>query len=390
MTDPWVAALALALAAGLGGWWLADRTRRRRHAPAERGLSNNYFRGLNYLLTEEQDKAIDLFLQLAEVNEDTIEIHLALGKLFRRRGEFERAIQFHRHIISRPRLSERQRLEALFELGEDYLHAGLLDRAEKLFEELLLQHPEHPVATRRLIHIYQQQKDWHKAIERARDLDDPSERSRLIAHFCCELAARALESGELAQARRLLERASIAATRLGRVALMEGRLALAEGDSASAVRHWQRACELEPRLGALLLPAMIEVLEAEPQEDFERWLQAHAARSDDKSALLALAHLAHRRQSSDARARLQDYLQRHPDLHALREWIGTSDPQRLRDSGVDPELLGEVLERLISREPQFRCTQCGLDANLWHWQCPGCHRWDSLVPVSGTLHGLKE
>ncbi len=150
------------------GWWTARRAGVRRSGAEVSELSSDYFRGLNYLLNEEQDKAIEVFLKLAEYNRDTVETHLALGNLFRRRGEVDRAIRLHQHLVSRPGLSDAMKTVALLELGEDYMRAGLLDRAEALFSDLVAMDAHAPSALRHLIAIYQHERDWHKAIEHAR------------------------------------------------------------------------------------------------------------------------------------------------------------------------------------------------------------------------------
>jgi hypothetical protein len=153
------------------GWWLARAIERRSSGKRKRLFSDQYFQGLNYLLNEQPDKAIQVFLELAEVNQETVETHMALGNLFRRRGEVDRAIRFHQNIIAKHGLQPEQRTQALLELGEDYMRAGLLDRAERLFSELIETDAHTPSALRSLLDIYQQEKDWDKALEQAQRLE---------------------------------------------------------------------------------------------------------------------------------------------------------------------------------------------------------------------------
>ncbi|MEO8459935.1 MAG: lipopolysaccharide assembly protein LapB, partial [Dokdonella sp.] len=164
--------------AALSGWFLGRRRSERTSGARVSELSSNYFRGLNYLLNEQQDKAIEVFLKLAEVNRDTIETHLALGNLFRRRGEVDRAIRVHQHLIARPNLNEAEKTVALLELGEDYMRAGLLDRAETLFTDLVSMDALAPSALTHLVSIYQHERDWNKAIENARKLESATGESR--------------------------------------------------------------------------------------------------------------------------------------------------------------------------------------------------------------------
>ena len=181
----------------LSGWLVAQRISARSSRGRVNALSSDYFRGLNYLLNEEQDKAIEVFLRLAEYNRDTIETHLALGNLFRRRGEVDRAIRVHQHLVSRPNLNDEMKTIALLELGEDYMRAGLLDRAETLFTDLVAMNAHAPSALRHLIGIYQHERDWHQAIEHARRLEAMSGDSQqsTIAQFYCELAEQARQHG---------------------------------------------------------------------------------------------------------------------------------------------------------------------------------------------------
>ena len=188
--------LLLPLAAA-SGWLAARRGVRGTKAQLMPELSSDYFQGLNYLLNEQPDKAIEVFVRMLEVNSDTVETHLALGNLFRRRGEVDRAIHIHQNLIARPTLKPEQRTQALMELGQDYMRAGLLDRAESLFEELVQVDAHTAAALQQLLVIYQQEKDWDRAIQTARRLGVVSGRNMapVIAQYYCELAARIVGQG---------------------------------------------------------------------------------------------------------------------------------------------------------------------------------------------------
>lgn len=189
--------LLLPLAA-FSGWYIARRGSERSSGARVSELSTNYFRGLNYLLNEQQDKAIEVFLKLADINSNTVETHLALGNLFRRRGEVDRAIRVHQNLIARPNLEDSEKTVALLELGEDYMRAGLLDRAEILFTDLVAMNALAPPALKHLISIYQHERDWRKAIEQACRLEEVSGESQgtIIAQFYCELAEQAFAQGD--------------------------------------------------------------------------------------------------------------------------------------------------------------------------------------------------
>ena len=205
-------------------------------------LTSSYFRGLNYLLNEQPDKAIELFLQIAEPDSDTLETQLALGNLFRRRGEVDRAIRLHQNLFTRPLLSAEQRSLALVELGEDYLRAGLLDRAEALYKDLLQVDGQEAIALRQLIEIYQQEQDWDSAIAAAERLCESGDCSNtaLIAQFRCELADRALEQGDHEGARSHLQRALNDQPDCIRAELQLGKIELQHSRWQQAARHFER------------------------------------------------------------------------------------------------------------------------------------------------------
>ena len=229
------------------GWWLARTLDRRSSNKRNQLFSNQYFQGLNYLLNEQPDKAIQVFLELAEVNQDTVETHMALGSLFRRRGEVDRAIRFHQNIIAKPGLEPEQRTQALLELGEDYMRAGLLDRAERLFAELIETDAHTPSALRSLLEIYQQEKDWEKALEQAQRLEQVSgeHMGGVMAQFCCEMAEAALADNDRERARRHLRQARRHDPRCIRARFVLAELSAQEGDYKAALELYYSARELK-------------------------------------------------------------------------------------------------------------------------------------------------
>jgi len=350
-------------------------------------LSSNYFRGLNYLLNEQPDKAIEVFLRIAEVNQDTVETHLALGNLFRRRGEMDKAIRFHKHIMTRPHLSDEQRALALFELGEDYMQAGLLDRAEKLFRELLEQDSISPVPTRQLLSIYQQEKDWDQAIAMARNLPrEGSERNTLIAQFHCELAREALELEDYDAARQALRQARRYDPRNPRARLIEGDLAWENEDWSRAADHYRAACDLDPDC---LIQALerIEVCHARiaDGDGLETWLADLVQRSPLSTPLLALARLKQREDPQAAADLVLDRMSKRPTVRGLKFLMGLLVEQGIRLDRMDPALIGDLLERLLKNQPDYRCEHCGFSGSSYHWLCPSCRRWNTTRAIRGIL-----
>jgi lipopolysaccharide biosynthesis regulator YciM len=379
--------LLLPLAAGLS-WVVARRgTERRRGAQVDR-LRSTYFRGLNYLLNEQPDKAIEIFLQIAEVDRETVETQLALGNLFRRRGEVDRAIRVHQALVARPTLSDEQKTQALLELGEDYMRAGLLDRAENLFADLVGVDSGAPRALAHLVAIYQQERDWHKAIEHARRLEQVAgeTRAREIAHFHCELAEQALARGDAGEARRHLDEAFATEPGSVRALILSARIALAGGDRASAVRAFEQVLERDIEFVPEILKPLLDCYDALGQQSrAETTLRTLIDRYPGISPVLELARIVERRTGPDEAADfLAEQLRRRPSVRGLAALIEIED-RRTRDGrGATLGRLAELARRMVEGHAVYRCTRCGFGARSHHWQCPGCKSWGSVRPIHGA------
>ena len=378
----WLLAIPLFFVLG----WFAARVDLR-NAPARRGeLPDAYFRGLNFLLNEQPDKAIDAFIDVVKLDPETIELHFALGNLFRRRGETDRAIRVHLNLAQRRDLDARQREHALYALGQDYLKAGLLDRAEETCDRL--QGSNHAAAAlRHRLEIAQMVRDWPQAISLAQRLasDTGEDHGREVAHFRCELAAAALASGDtdrFERARREIETAAAAAPGHARPLLLSGELAYAQGDPAQAIRHWSALTgENAPYLALVA----------------HDWLAAHAAIGQSVRGINSLVDVHRGSPSVDTLAAIADALAQAQGAAAAIEWV-EAELQR------QPSLLGlekllelragcaeearraeiELSQRLIrpqaTRLARYVCGRCGFKARQFYWQCPGCSRWESYAP----------
>ena len=385
-TGWWLAALLpLAFAAG---WAVARARHRNSNSPSSDALSRRYFRGLNYLLNEQPDKAIEVFLKLAEINQETAETHLALGRLFRRRGEVDKAIQFHRHIMTQTDLSEQHRTQALVELGEDYMRAGLLDRAEKLFTELADQGNYSETSIRSLLSIYQQEKDWSRAIVQARALQKTCgiETDTMIAQLYCELAEEALKRGDADEVRNLLFSVRKYETECVRADLIEGRLAYSEGQCKLASEAWRRACEHDPDLSVLIIDELYECEQRLGQaSEFAEWLQSIADRSSVAGPMLAVARGIAEQQPLAAIRYLLEQLQQRPSVRGLHYLLELMHQHQYGLEDVEPSLIQQLMQKLLHGQPSYRCRHCGFSGQSWHWQCPSCRKWETTRPVSGVL-----
>jgi lipopolysaccharide biosynthesis regulator YciM len=380
--------LAALPVAAYSGWWLARTIQRKSANRKNRLFSSQYFQGLNYLLNEQPDKAIEVFLELAEVNEDTVETHMALGNLFRRRGEVDRAIRFHQNIIAKERLKPEQRTRALLELGEDYMRAGLLDRAERLFADLIERDVQSPPALRSLLEIYQQEKDWPKALEQAQHLEKITgeHMGDVMAQFCCEMAEEALADGDREQVRRYLRQARRQHPECVRARLIMARLCENEGNFSGAMEAYEEVAELDTEYIADIIEPYLEVAErADSKNRARARLEFWRSQYDGISLVLRLTDFIAREKGNEEAGRyLIDALASKPSVRGLDHLIDLSRDGHL-PAGSSDDILKAVTSRLLRREPRYRCTHCGFSGLTHHWFCPSCKRWSTTKTIHGVL-----
>jgi lipopolysaccharide biosynthesis regulator YciM len=370
------------------GWWLARSIGRRSVNKQQQLFSNQYFQGLNYLLNEQPDKAIQVFLELAEVNQDTVETHMALGSLFRRRGEVDRAIRFHQNIIAKPGLEPEQRTQALLELGEDYMKAGLLDRAERLFAELIESDAHTPAALHSLLDIYQQERDWEKALEQAQRLEQISgeHMGDVMAQFCCEMAEQALDDDDREKARRHLRQARRHDPRCIRARFVMARIVAGEGDPDQALDLYEEIAELDRDYIPELLEDYLALAAdsgqaARGRAKLQEWVQSYRG----ISLTLKLADYLGEEQGGDAAGRfLVETLADKPSVRGLDRLVELKADGHLRAEASD-DILKAVTARLLARQPAYRCTHCGFSGQTHHWQCPSCRHWSTTRKIQGVL-----
>ena len=379
--------LLLPISAGLS-WWLARRGIARESGLTVNRLRSSYFRGLNYLLNEQPDKAIEVFLQIAEVDSDTIETHLALGNLFRRRGEVDRAIRVHENLIARPTLSAEQKTAAVLELGEDYMRAGLLDRAEALFTDLVALEARAPSALKHLIAIYQQERDWHKAIAHARRLEAVGGGSQgtIIAQYYCELAEQARARRDPGASRGFLAEAFAAEPDCVRGRLIEGNLALDEGKAEEALDAFQRVVARDLEFVPEVLAPALKCFEQLGRSDYAReFLGGLISRYPGISPVLAKTRIIEAEDGDKAAiAFLTRELSKRPSVRGLMAHIGLSLKGAEGEARENLLILDELTRKLLAGQAIYRCTRCGFGGRAHHWQCPSCKTWGSVKPVHGV------
>ena len=395
--------LLLFVAVGCG--WLLGRRGARTLSPAGGELPSQYYRGLNYLLDGRPDGAIDHFISALEVNSETLETHIALGNVLRRRGEVDRAIRIHQNLLARPNLPASQRHIAHLELARDYISAGLLDRAEALFLELVEESAEQrDVSRQHLVEIYRSQRDWRPAIEQAKALLKPRGLLRAappaagvlsgqpisaqLAHFYCELAQECQDAQDGAEARRLLGRALRFDRDCVRASLKLGRLEADAGHYEAAIQVLTRVEEQD----ADFLPEAIPILRAAHsalgrEADLAAYLRACLERHPSTPLVLAVAEDLEATQGREAaRGFLTRRLADTPSLRGLQRLIRLQDDRADTAGDRDAQgMLGVLLGRLIEERPVYRCNHCGFSAKHRLWFCPGCKYWGTFRSIRTAM-----
>ena len=351
-------------------------------------FNNQYFQGLNYLLNEQPDKAIQVFMEMAEVNEDTVETHLALGSLFRRRGEVDRAIRLHQNIISKHSLNDTQRMQALLELGEDYMHAGLFDRAEHLFSELTDREALAPSTLRHLLDIYQQEKDWQKALDIAAKLEEVTSdhMGSFMSHFCCELAESDLQADKPEAARKHLRQARRHDPESVRAHFISAGIAEHKEQFGEAMGIYEEIARLDPDYLPYLLERYFACAQqcgetARVTEHLDEW----AASNVGISIVLKQASMLESEQGTVKAAEfITRELKSRPSVRGLKKLMD------LKESGVagiesGDEILHSITRELLSRQSSYRCTNCGFSGHAHNWKCPSCKQWSTTRVIRGVL-----
>jgi lipopolysaccharide biosynthesis regulator YciM len=359
--------------------WIAARIDIKQIVSESRALPRSYFKGLNFLLNEQPDQAIEAFIEVVKVDPETIELHFALGSLFRRRGEYDRAIRMHQNLLDRADLAGEQKLQAQMELGQDYLKAGILDRAEELFSRL--EKTEQAMAARRaLLQIYEQEKDWPRAIEMTKQVEtDP----RALAQYLCELAQSESAQSRPDAARRHLDAALEANRKCVRASLLWGDLERSQNNLEKAVEHWKRVESQNPAYLALVAERLVEAYR-------------HAGRAEEGLTLLAgylerypsldlldtvFQQTLEAKGPEKAYEIVRDELKRNPTLLGLdylleAQIVAAGSPDKRRDL----ELVRNLVHGHTRRLARYRCESCNFKARQFHWQCPACGGWETYPP----------
>ncbi len=378
-------AIGLAFLVGVQAarWW------HRRFEQSEGSVNREYFKGLNFLLNEEPDKAIEVFIKALEVDSETVELHLALGGLFRRKGQVDRATRIHQNLIARPSLTDEQRLQAIYELAQDYYKAGLLDRAENLFLELKESPSYRELALGGLSDLYQQEKEWAEAIEASRQQSGTNAKQNegRIAHYWCELAELAMQSERFDDARKSLRNALSQDRRLVRAVLLRGELHYRQREFKRALELWLSVAAKDAAAATLYIQQIIRAFEQindttglrdfllhssiVPREApaFSAWLEALHANFDSAHAK---QHIFDRVKLEGLSGPVAEYLLSLSVTLPGEEGSNKSFGENLQ------QLAQDLLARAKDRRIEYTCQRCGFGTKSHYWLCPNCGGWDSF------------
>lgn len=367
--------------------WHAARKRYKEHREQQRqDVPQRFVQGINYLLSEEPDKALDVFLNYAEVDEHTANTFLLLGNLFRNRGEINRALRIHQNLVARSDLSKPQRTAAMLALGEDFFAAGLLDRAESVFTELLKDDPKHADACEPLRNIYEQLHEWNKAIEIAQLAQQRSkaDHSRLIAHYYCELAVLELQKQNLFRAEETIKKAVKSHPTSARVLVLNGDLAYARNQREEALGFYRQAIKKDTRLIGMLFNQLVNNFNQKGElESLYQFIQQTFANTQDAKLFGYLLQLARKLgKLSDMQLQVEEYLTKgKPSLNTLTHATDVLSSLWQEEKVCDIAQLQTALQRLAASQPDFQCAQCGYKMHGYLWRCPACHHWDTVSNV---------
>ena len=375
----WLLALPLFFALG----WFAARIDIKQLVSESRVLPMSYFKGLNFLLNEQPDKAIEAFIEVVKVDPQTIELHFALGSLFRRRGEVERAIRMHQNLVERADLAAERRLHALFELAQDYFKAGLLDRAEELFLKLEGS-PHAEEALRFLLEIYEQEKEWVRAIGIAEKLEAVTGRShqKEIANFYCELAGNEMMHTRPEAARPHLAEALAHHRLCVRANVLLGDLEAQAGRPEAALEAWKRIESQNPAFLALVAERMHNAFkQSNKAVEGLNLLRGYLGKYPSLDLLNAVFQGTLESQGTEPAYRLvRDELRRTPTLLGLDKLLEAQLLEAPLDRRRDLELIKELVNQHTRGLAMYKCDNCGFRARQYYWHCPACAAWETYSP----------
>ena len=364
--------------------WIAARVDIKQLIAESTTLPAAYFKGLNFLISDQHQKAVEAFSEAIHANSDSLELHFALGSLFRRTGETDRAINMHLNLLDKKELTENQKDAVRAELAQDYLKAGLYDRAEELFKNLKDKRYHQP-ALRALLEIYVREREWLQAIETATELERVSgiPFRKEIAQYHCELAMNAIIDQQPDQVRVHLTNALDANKKCVRANVLWGDLEMQSGSHAAAISHWKHIEFQDPQYLGLIAPKLLQSHAAiDKTQEGISLLKTYSENYKLPSLMSALYEATIAAEGPESAAKLaRNELIRQPSLQTLDQLLqarAISDTNSKSKGYEDIQLMQQTVRNAIGNRAAYHCNQCGFKARQYHWQCPACNAWESL------------
>jgi lipopolysaccharide biosynthesis regulator YciM len=381
--------------ATFSGWYFGSRGKSRVKENKSFHFSRNYFKGLNFLLNEQPDKAVDIFIKMIEIDNDTVDTYLAIGSLFRRRGEVDRAIRIHQNLIARPNLKKYHRIQALIALGQDYLNAGVYDRAERLFLEAEdISGVPNPIAYKNLLLIYQQEKEWYKAIDYANKLTHIGDEkiNQSLANYYCELIEDKRENFSVTQKLELLKKALKINPKSVRASLLEGAL-------LTQLQRYNDAINAYTRVKSQNICFLVETIEpiAICYEQLNKktamidYLNQCLAESPRLDIILVMADKLSLWHGEKVAIRfLTEKLQQCSSVAGIERLMNLYQKANFFVSNNEFNVLHRLMKKLLHETAGYQCEHCGFLSKLLQWLCPGCQRWNTTKPLTTHIEFKKE
>lgn len=380
--------IPLALAVGIG-WWLGKRECKRASGPISTNLSNEYFTGLDYLLNEKMDEAIESFIRALEINSDTIPAHIALAKLFRRKGDVDRAIKIHQNLLARPDLSRNDFMRVQMALARDYYAVGLLDRAENLLQEIIKTSSKSvkAKAITLLIKLYEKEGEWQSALNAAEMLSPDAKKdiANELSHYCCELAEECVNSKRTKQAGEFLKKASVFDSANVRVSLQQAYLDMGAENWKQAVKHLKSVGRKDKLFVSETIPYMKTCCEKiNSMGEFESYLRLNLGVAASTSVIIALADLIKQEKGVYAAGSfITEELKRRPSIKGFNSLIDLHIEYGSDSAKDSLSVLRGLTGQLEISKPIYRCNSCGFSGRTLAWQCPSCKNWGATKPIQG-------
>jgi lipopolysaccharide biosynthesis regulator YciM len=382
--------LLLVALGGFGGWLIGRNNPRHKFFAKEKDqFSKDYFVGLNYLLNEQPDEAVDVFIKMLDVDNNTVETHMALGSLFRKRGETNRAIRIHQNIIARPNLGKDLRLQALQELGRDYMVAGVYDRAERLFLESVETNGPHRVQSLHyLVDIYEREKDWYAALEMAQQLQRIAklDAQPAIAQYYCEIIEDPRNQLTFNKVSEHLRDAYNADRHCLRAGLLKAKQESEGGDDSEAIHLYQKMLHQDPDFAPIILPLLEKAYVKQSNEKgFIDYLYKSLDKITRPAVMVKLAEKLETVNGPQAAIQfLQQQLHESPSLQAIESLITLQAELQTHDATQEQAtMLKQYLHKVNAAKPKYLCDHCGYQGRKMHWLCPSCRRWGEVKPSVG-------